>query len=107
MPDEADHWALHRQLSTLRDDLRRLVAQDLDHEVEGNAVSVIDELLEEAKTFVGADDRLIARVEGTFTVDAFEKGVRAADLELVVSILVERVGTPPGSVYIPGFAENL
>lgn len=69
---------------------------EAEQDVRGMAVPVVDAVISEAKDFLDDTDPVVSQIEDVLSADAFasDEGVRAVDLLVVVTILMERIGHP-------------
>jgi hypothetical protein len=91
------HSKIYLTLKGLKTELKQMTKVAPEQDVRGMAIPVLDAVLEEAKGFLDANDPVVVRVESVLSAESFgaEEGVRAVDLLVVVTILLDRIGHPP------------
>jgi len=97
MPDstQIDLWQARTLLTTLRQDLQRIVDRDPEQEVHGIAIPVLDAALSAVRD-LAADNSVVASVRDVISAEAVEEGepVRATDILLVVTTLLAVLPEP-------------
>ena len=96
MRNQASLEEVRRSLKALRSDLRALSDKDSEQEVQSVALSVVEQVIQQAKAYLGDDNAIASSVIDIISADAIEESqpIRAADLLVVVGQLLAALPPP-------------
>ena len=96
MRNQASLEDVRRSLKALRSDLRALSDKDPEQEVQSVALSVVEQVIQQAKAYLGDDNAIASSVIDIISADAIEESqpIRAADLLVVVGQLLAALPPP-------------
>ena len=95
-PTGIDLWQARTLLTTLRQDLQRIVGRDPEQEVRSIAIPTLD-AASAALRDLAPDNSVVAATRDVISAEAVEEGepIRATDVLLVVTTLLAVVPQPP------------
>lgn len=93
---QADIAEVRRSLEALKADLLMLVEKDPEQEVQGVALIVVEQTLQQAKSFLGDDHPIASSVLDVISAENIEDSqpIRDADLLVVVGQLLAALPPP-------------
>jgi hypothetical protein len=96
---QIDLWQARTLLTTLRQDLQKIVDRDPEQEVRGIAIPVLDAALSAVRDLASSNP-VVASVRDVISAEAIEEGepVRAVDVLMVVTTLLAVTPHPPQSL---------
>jgi hypothetical protein len=100
-----DLWQARTLLTTLRQDLQKIVDRDPEQEVRSIAIPTLDAALSAVRD-LAPDNPVVASVRDVISTEAVEEGepIRATDVLLVVTTLLAVTPQPPAD--FPRVAQN-